>query len=111
MNKGKAALVGALVGCIAPYFIFCIIEGDFIPLGEAFFMLTLLAILGAIIGSAFGGRGKKNMEEESEEAIKQETQPQNSAVSELLDYKKLLDAGIITQEEFDKKKEELLKEL
>lgn len=35
-------------------------------------------------------------------------QPTSSAADELLKYKKLLDMGAITQEEFDKKKKELL---
>ena len=33
---------------------------------------------------------------------------QVSAADEILKYKQLLDAGVITQEEFDKKKAELL---
>lgn len=42
----------------------------------------------------------------------QNKEPQNkTAVSELLDYKKLLDSGVITQEEFNKMKEEILKKL
>lgn len=34
---------------------------------------------------------------------------ERNSVKQLLEYKQLLDAGIITQEEFDKKKQELLK--
>ena len=33
---------------------------------------------------------------------------ENKNINELLKYKKLLDAGAITQEDYDKKKEELL---
>lgn len=39
----------------------------------------------------------------------EELQPQNSLADEIMKYKKLLDMGAITQDEFEKKKEELLK--
>ena len=40
---------------------------------------------------------------------KAERTEENKDITQLLKYKELLDAGIITQEEFDAKKEELLK--
>ena len=41
-------------------------------------------------------------------AVVEETQVENSTAEQLKKYKELLDMGIITQEEFDAKKKQLL---
>ncbi len=48
-------------------------------------------------------------ESSSKETHSIETQQSISSVNEILEFKKLLDAGIITQEEFDAKKKQLLR--
>jgi hypothetical protein len=108
MSKGMKALIGVFIGMIVEYCIWSIIRGEFIKIEEdILFGLLPGALIGAIVGFASGG--KKDSPENAEPSIKQNTELQEkTAVSELLDYKKLLDAGIITQEEFDKKKQEIL---
>jgi len=111
-TKGKYALIGAVVGFFATYLLVGLLEGEAPGRIGALDLILYLpgAIIGAIVGFACGG--KEDSSEIAKRSIKQDTQPQDrTAVSELLDYKKLLDSGIITQEEFDKKKEKLLKEL
>ena len=51
-------------------------------------------------------QARENRLEQKHERIEVKTQDKN--VDRLLKYKQLLDEGIITQEEFDKKKQELL---
>jgi len=111
-NKGTYAIIGAVVGFICTYLLCCMLEGGvFLEIDSLGLILYLPgAIIGAFIGYACGG--KDGSSENAENPTRQNTMPQEkTAVSELLNYKKLLDSGIISQEEFDKKKEELLKEL
>lgn len=106
-NKGKYAIIGAVVGlfCTCLLGVFNVMNFD-----DLIFLYIPGAFIGAFIGYACAG--KKESPENPEHPVRPNTELQEkTAVSELLDYKKLLDAGIITQEEFDKKKEELLKEL
>ena len=110
-KKGGLTFIGAVAGFFATYFLISVLDEQWYEINS----LTLIflfpgAIIGAIIGFAVGGRDNSSKKEEKLNG--QDVQPQNkTAISELLDYKKLLDSGIITQEEFDKKKEELLKKL
>ena len=52
----------------------------------------------------------KKINERQENTAKENTQPatQNNSIDDILKLKNLLDAGIITQEEFDEKKKQLL---
>ena len=52
---------------------------------------------------------KNPLYEEKQAAVEQPSEPQGDKFEEIKKYKELLDCGIITQEEFDKKKQELLK--
>lgn len=112
MNKGTRTLIGAVVGFFATYLLVGLLEGEAPGRIGALDLILYLpgAIIGAIVGIACGG--KEGSSENGENPNIQEAQPQErTTVSELMDYKKLFDSGIITQEEFDKKKEELLKKL
>lgn len=112
MNKGTKTLIGAVAGFFATYLLVGLLEGENPGRIGALDLILYLpgAIIGAIVGFASGG--KESPSENAENPITEDRKPQEKpAVSELLDYKKLLDSGIITQEEFDKKKEELLKKL
>lgn len=111
-EKGVLTLIGAVVGFFCTYLLCCVLEGGvFLEIDSLGLILYLPgAIIGAFIGYACAG--KEDSSENAEHPVKQNIQPQEkTSVSELLDYKKLHDSGIITQEEFDKKKEELLKQL
>ncbi len=66
----------------------------------AILMLILIAILGVLKAKFF----KQN----TATTIINETQVEISNADELKKYKDLLDSGVITQEEFDSKKEQLL---
>ena len=104
MKRIKFAIIGALLG----YFVIVAIWAPFVGLVGAFNSLNLPgAIIGAIIGYLIG----KNEDDEINTEKHQMPQPKTDATTLLLEYKKLLDAGGITQEEFDKKKEELLENL
>jgi hypothetical protein len=110
-TKGTYAIFGAVVGFFCTYLLVCMIGGELFEidvLGLIFYLPG--AIIGAIVGFASGG--KESSSKNADNPITIDRKPiEKPAVSELLEYKKLLDAGVITQEEFDKKKEELLKEL
>lgn len=109
-NKTAYTLFGALVGFLIVGAFWTAIWG-----WEAF--IDPLNIPGAIVGALAGfmiGRKKDDAEYYASARENQNwknQQQEKKATSMLLDYKKLLDAGIITQEEFDNKKKELLKEL
>lgn len=111
-TKGTYAIIGAVVGFFCTYLLCCVLEGGiFLELDSLGLMLLFPgAILGAVVGFACGG--KEGSSENAGDFVSKDTRPQDkTAVSELMDYKKLLDSGIITQEEFDQKKEELLKKI
>lgn len=103
MSKGMKTLIGALLGMCAEAFIFSYLAHDSFELTEWTFLLLLPgAIIGAVIGFATEIYDVKSDKKEKPTVIKQD------AASELTSFKKLLDDGIITQEEFDKKKQEIL---
>lgn len=110
-TKGTYAIVGAVVGFFCTYLLVCAIEGELYGISALDLILYLPgAIIGAIVGFASGGKESSSENAENPRTI--DRKPiEKSAVSELLEYKKLLDSEIITQEEFDKKKEELLKKI
>lgn len=111
-KKGVLTLIGAVVGFFATYLLVGLLEGE--DPGRIGALDLILYLPGAIIGAivCFASGGKESSSENAENPIIKDRKPQEkTAVSELLDYKKLHDSGIITQEEFDKKKEELLKQL
>ena len=103
MKRITFAIIGALVGFL---FVFAF-WAPFMGLEDSFDLLNLPgALVGAILGYVIG---KEKDEKTTEEH--QPPQQKMDATSKLLNYKKLLDTGVITQEEFDKKKEELLNKL
>lgn len=106
-NKGSIALIGAAVGAFAMYFTVVLFNGGKQPVfGWGLWpLLWIGAVIGAVIGLAFS-RTKDKSSESHTDSVTKATQP--DSVKELIDFKKLLDEGIITQEEFDKKKQEIL---
>lgn len=104
MSKGSCALIGAVLGMIAEYFILGQLEGEKWEFNTFTFLLLLPgAIIGAVIGFATGQDNSTESKKDSQIGTLQ----QDSA-TEIMNYKKLLDEGVITQEEFDKKKQEIL---
>ena len=81
----------------------------FVDPGTGFFLFSILTI--ALIIFCFMGI-KKTKEGIRPKKVQQITPEENSRglsiTDELMKYKELLDQGVITQEEFDKKKAELL---
>jgi amino acid transporter len=109
-SKGASAAIGAVGGFLLLDLILTGLDKSdkmFIQdLNSWTFMLLLPgAIIGAIIGLAYGDKSNSKSEKSDSETI--QTIKQDLA-SELMSYKKLLDEGVITQEEFDKKKQEIL---
>lgn len=108
MEKSKSTIIGAIAGFFFAYLVICLIDQQIYCVTDAFLFGTPGAILGALIGFACGKKGKT----ESAESV--QTQPvveKKDLTEDLLNYKKLLDAGIITKEEFAKKKDEILKNI
>ena len=60
-----------------------------------------LGIIGIVVCALHPQYGEEN--QKSNESVK------NNSADELIKYKQLLDSGVITQEDFEKKKEELLR--
>ena len=106
-SKGKTALIGALIGFFVLYVAVCLGNHGKLYLlpGDDLMFITPGAIVGAIVGMAFGKK------ESSENVQKQTIEEKKDFTEDLLNYKKLLDAGIITEEEFAKKKDEILKNI
>lgn len=103
MSKGSCALIGAILGMITEYIILGQLEGEKWEFNTFTFLLLLPgAIIGAVIGFATGQDKSTDRKNDSP------SNPQQDSTTELMNYKKLLDEGIITQEEFDKKKQEIL---
>jgi uncharacterized protein YacL len=109
-NRIEFLIIGALIGFLA---IFALM----VPLLGIEYLYIPWCIPGAIVGAIIGLLiGKKKDDacyaSTTETQIQHNKQQQDKdSTTILLDYKKLLNAGVITQEEFDKKKEELLKKL
>lgn len=73
--------------------------------------ITLIVI--SVIGFMKGDKGKQLSTDninvvQKEKPINEDTQRVKNAVQQLKEYKELLDSGILTQEEFNRKKEQLL---
>ncbi len=110
MNKIRFSIVGALIGFLAVF----ALMAPLIGIEDSFNSLNIPgAIVGAIIGLLIGDKKDKacNASIIEKQIQHNKQQQKRDSTTILLDYKKLLDAGVITQEEFDKKKEELLKKL
>lgn len=111
-NRISFSIIGALIGFLTIFSLMAPLVG--IEESLEFFPLFIPgAIVGAIIGWLIGKKKDDACHASTTETQIQHNkqQQEKDSTSVLLDYKKLLDAGVITQEEFDKKKEELLKEL
>ena len=111
-NRIKFSIIGALIGFLA---IFALMSPWFgIEDSFSFYPLYIPgAIVGAIIGLLIGKKKDDVCYASTTESqiLHNKQQQDKDSTTILLDYKKLLDAGVITQEEFDQKKEELLKKL
>lgn len=104
MSKGIRTLVGSVAGFIVLFIVFSIWRGDMIELNN--YTLTLLmtgAVIGAIVGYASAGDNTKIKDNDNIEHVQ--------SADELLKLKRLFDAGIITKEEYDKKKTEYFEKL
>lgn len=113
--EGVLALIFIIVGIV-------LLTND--DLFGIFFLILgiFFLIFDIVCGCIYGARKKKapymydKVKEELDELNKQlqasaseaKQEKTNSNLDELLKYKKLLDAGVITQAEFDEKKKELL---
>lgn len=105
MSKGIRTLIGSVAGFIVLFIVYSIWQGGVIRLND--YTLVFLmpgAVIGAIVGYASAGDNTKIKENDNNNEHMQ-------AADELLKLKRLFDAGIITKEEFDKKKTEYLEKL
>ena len=103
MSKGTKTLIGAIGGKIVEYFVIANLEDTTFKLNMwTFLMLLPGAIVGAVVGFATEIYDVKSNKKDEPTILQQDS------ASELMSYKKLLDEGVITQEEFDKKKQEIL---
>lgn len=104
MSKGIRTLVGSVAGFIVLFIVYSIWQGGMIRLND--YTLVFLmpgAVIGAIVGYASAGDNTKIKENDNIEHMQ--------AADELLKLKRLFDAGIITKEEYDKKKTEYFEKL
>ena len=111
-NRIKFSIIGAFIGFLAIFALMFPLWG-MDDLSAQLFLDFPGAIVGAIIGFIIGKKKDDACRASATESQVQHNKQQQemNPTTILLDYKKLLDAGIITQEEFDKKKEDLLKKL
>ena len=76
------------------------------------FLIMCLLFAGNIVFSRLANKHYpervKAVEQQAKVPTEQTDAPKVTEIDEIMQYKKLLDAGIITQEEFDAKKKELL---
>ena len=90
------------------------IPTTFYPLMGGFFAISLIGVI--LFGASFKRESDEAYISYAERYLtkyysaheKRSKAEEKDNVEQLLNYKKLLDAGVITQEEFDKKKKELL---
>ncbi len=116
MSSGMKTLIGAVVGFFVLYLILGSMMGNFWGLNVITILLVMPgAIIGAIIGHSMGSdentSSEKNDNNEKDDNANGYNYTQIDYSSELSEYKQLLDVGILTQEEFDKKKRETLKNI
>lgn len=86
----------------------------FYPLMGGFFAISLIGVI--LFGASFKRESDETYISYAERYLtkyysaheKRSKEEEKDNIEQLLNYKKLLDAGVITQEEFDKKKKELL---
>ena len=106
-NKSVLALIGAVSGFFITFFILGRLDSSFSGDIDAisFFICLPGAIVGALIGLASYKDEKKTEDEKGNPSSKV---TKTDTVSKLQKYKELLDAGLITPEEYEKKKSETL---
>ena len=113
---GTAIIIGIIIGWILSFILICLIIGgsiDEMLSMEGFTFRVILFIsfpMGAILGTTFVLAYRKVAKDKY--ATKQTTAPtiQKDTVTKLKELKELLDAGVLTQEEFNAQKEKLLAE-
>lgn len=105
-NKGRAAIIGALIGVVAFWSFQWGMLGNLLQEDVIWVAIIPGALIGGGIGWAVGA--KKNNGTHNNTSDDSNT---DNITQELINYKKLLDAGIITEEEFAKKKDEILKNI
>ncbi len=116
MNKIKFSIAYLIVGALIGFLAIFALMAPLLGIEDSLDLYPLYipgAIVGAIIGLLIGKKKDDACYASTTETQIQHNkqQQERDSTTILLDYKKLLDSGIITQEEFDKKKEELLKKL
>ena len=104
-NKSKSALIGALIGLFVPYLLLCLIDEQWYDISTFLLFGTIGALLGSVLGVVFSKKEDAPSAEIPKQVI---DKGEKTIMEDLLNLKKLLDAGILTQEEYDAKKKELL---
>lgn len=110
---GIVIFVGILVGWVLCFLLINFIIGgsieDMLNMDEFAFRIILFISfpMGAILGTAVVVLYRKSIKDaESKNSLKK-SQPKDS-VTKLKELKELMDAGVLTQEEFDAQKEKIL---
>lgn len=110
---GSVMTAGILAGWALCFVLICFIIGgsidDILHMDEVAFRTVLFISfpMGAILGSAFMFIVRKSIKDaESKESPKEFQHRDN--VTKLKELKELMDAGVLTQEEFDAQKEKIL---
>lgn len=117
---GISITIGIIIGWILSFILICLIIGGSIEeifSMDEFVFRTILFIsfpMGAILGTTFvlvSRKVAKDKEENKQTNIQAATPTnQKDTVTKLKELKELLDAGVLTQEEFNAQKEKLLAE-
>ena len=106
-KKGLFALIGAAIGFVVVLiYVLIVSKGEF----ESFFFL-LLAIPASGVGALLGMALTKKDAPKDTPSQQQTGTLQNTVADDLLNLKKLLDAGVLTQEEYEAKKKTLMEKL
>lgn len=110
-------IVGLIFGGILGWFFVAFILDSMFAFGAPTWLYLLGIIIGALscAGNALGDKEKENREQEQVNLLREikdtsneKTEQNIDIVKVLSEYKQLLDQGILTQEEFDIKKKQIL---
>ena len=112
-SLGTVMTVGILVGWALCFLLICFIIGgsieDIFSMEEVAFrsILFISFPMGAIIGAAFVLISRKSIKDADSKKTPNEPQPKDN-VAKLKELKELMDAGVLSKEEFDAQKEKIL---